>query len=309
MAFGIAVAFWLSPKSWAGPVSSIHPHIFAAVFLGGAISAFLILLALTRPGRPTTRYAIACGQMCTSALLIHLTGGRIETHFHVFGSLAFLAFYRDWRCWCPRRSSSSPIISCVGSGRSRSTASPPSARGAGPSTPAGWSSKTSSWCPRACVARASCGRARSGPSNWKAAKAIWRQLSHLGGWAHARLQRGVREHSRVRHEGGRAAANATSFYEDAAAGAVPGTAAVEQTPHPLRVDHRPARRQPDRRARKRHRRLDDQGQLVEIRGFILDITARTRHEEELGRARDAALESARLKSEFLANMSHEIRRR
>ena len=35
--------------------------------------------------------------MLVSALLIHLTGGRIETHFHVFGSLAFLAFYRDWR--------------------------------------------------------------------------------------------------------------------------------------------------------------------------------------------------------------------
>ena len=30
-------------------------------------------------------------------LLIHLSGGRIETHFHVFGSLAFMAFYRDWR--------------------------------------------------------------------------------------------------------------------------------------------------------------------------------------------------------------------
>jgi signal transduction histidine kinase/CheY-like chemotaxis protein len=27
--------------------------------------------------------------------VIHLSGGRIETHFHVFGSLAFLAFYRD----------------------------------------------------------------------------------------------------------------------------------------------------------------------------------------------------------------------
>ena len=36
-----------------------------------------------------------------SALLIHLTGGRIETHFHVFGSLAFLAFYRDWRVLVP----------------------------------------------------------------------------------------------------------------------------------------------------------------------------------------------------------------
>ena len=35
--------------------------------------------------------------MLWSGLLIHLTGGRIETHFHIFGSLAFLAFYRDWR--------------------------------------------------------------------------------------------------------------------------------------------------------------------------------------------------------------------
>src|SRR5688572_10548379 len=39
--------------------------------------------------------------MLMSALLIHLTGGRIETHFHVFGSLAFLSFYRDWRVFIP----------------------------------------------------------------------------------------------------------------------------------------------------------------------------------------------------------------
>jgi len=39
--------------------------------------------------------------MLYSALLIHLTGGRIETHFHVFGSLAILAFYRDWRVFVP----------------------------------------------------------------------------------------------------------------------------------------------------------------------------------------------------------------
>jgi len=38
-----------------------------------------------------------------------------------------------------------------------------------------------------------------------------------------------------------------------------------------------------------------------------DITRGVQLEEELGRARDAALESARLKSEFLGNMSHEIR--
>src|SRR5690606_31527841 len=30
-------------------------------------------------------------------LLIHLSAGRPETHFHVFGSLAVLSFYRDCR--------------------------------------------------------------------------------------------------------------------------------------------------------------------------------------------------------------------
>ena len=60
-------------------------------------SLFPALLGLLRPGRPSTRYTIAAAQMLMGALLIHLTGGRIETHFHVFGSLAFLAFYRDWR--------------------------------------------------------------------------------------------------------------------------------------------------------------------------------------------------------------------
>ncbi|MBI3720915.1 MAG: hypothetical protein HY248_00050, partial [Fimbriimonas ginsengisoli] len=35
--------------------------------------------------------------MMMSALLIHLSGGRIETHSHVLASLAFLAYYRDWR--------------------------------------------------------------------------------------------------------------------------------------------------------------------------------------------------------------------
>src|SRR5205814_2742843 len=75
----------------------IHMHVWAAILLGGAISSFPVFLALKRPGHALTRHTIAVAQMLTSALLIHLTGGRIETHFHVFGSLAFLAFYRDWR--------------------------------------------------------------------------------------------------------------------------------------------------------------------------------------------------------------------
>ena len=98
---GVAAALWVSPKTWAGTESQTHPHVWAALFLGGAISLLPIVLALTRPGRPSTRYAVAVGQMLMGALLIHLTGGRIETHFHVFGSLAFLSFYRDWRVLVP----------------------------------------------------------------------------------------------------------------------------------------------------------------------------------------------------------------
>jgi len=49
------------------------------------------------------------------------------------------------------------------------------------------------------------------------------------------------------------------------------------------------------------------GKLIALEGFIADTTGQKMMESEIERARDAALESARLKSEFLANMSHEIR--
>jgi PAS domain S-box-containing protein len=98
---GVVAASWISPVAWVGSTSQTHIHVWAALFLGGAISSLPIVLAITQPGRVATRYAVAVGQMLMGALLIHLTGGRIETHFHVFGSLAFLSFYRDWRVLVP----------------------------------------------------------------------------------------------------------------------------------------------------------------------------------------------------------------
>ncbi|OYW76473.1 MAG: hypothetical protein B7Z37_08545 [Verrucomicrobia bacterium 12-59-8] len=94
---GIAAALVISPLTWIGDSSQVHIHVWAAVLLGGVISGFPVWLAWRHPGLAVTRHVIAAAQMLTSALLIHLTGGRIETHFHIFGSLAFLAFYRDWR--------------------------------------------------------------------------------------------------------------------------------------------------------------------------------------------------------------------
>jgi two-component system, sensor histidine kinase and response regulator len=93
----VDLAIWVSPHTWAGLATHTHPHVWAAIFLGLTIIALPVGLGLMRPGHVLTRHIIAIGQMLSSGLLIHLTGGRIETHFHVFGSLAFLAFYRDWR--------------------------------------------------------------------------------------------------------------------------------------------------------------------------------------------------------------------
>ena len=93
---GVAAAYWISPRTWVGTTSEPSIHIWAATVLGGAISSLPIAMVIFRPGSALTRHTVAVGQMLTSALLIHLSGGRIETHFHVFGSLAFLAFYRDW---------------------------------------------------------------------------------------------------------------------------------------------------------------------------------------------------------------------
>lgn len=95
--FAILVAVTVSPYAWEGAERSVHLHVWTAVLLGGVLASFPLALARLRPGAAVTRHVMAASQMLWSALLIHLTGGRIETHFHVFGSLAFVAFYRDWR--------------------------------------------------------------------------------------------------------------------------------------------------------------------------------------------------------------------
>jgi diguanylate cyclase (GGDEF)-like protein len=87
-AAAIAIALWLSPGS--------SPYLCSlALVYGGLLT--LVPVALTRiaPGEHLTRLTIAVTQMLMSSLLIHLSGGRMETH--IFASLAFLAFYLDWQ--------------------------------------------------------------------------------------------------------------------------------------------------------------------------------------------------------------------
>jgi len=95
LAVGIAVG--TTPWSWAGDVARVHPHVWYALVGGGILSLYPFWLIRREPGADLNRYVVCVSQMCYSMLLIHLTGGRIETHFHIFGSLAFLAFYLDYK--------------------------------------------------------------------------------------------------------------------------------------------------------------------------------------------------------------------
>src|SRR5262245_25079893 len=82
--FAIVLALLVSPYAWTGKVREFHPHLYAAVFMGAGIALFPVLLTFYMPGKVATRHVVVASQMLWSALLIHLTGGRIETHFHVF---------------------------------------------------------------------------------------------------------------------------------------------------------------------------------------------------------------------------------
>lgn len=74
-----------SPALWLGLVTGAF----------GTIPA--VLLTVKRPAALSTRCVVALSQIGFSLLFISLGGGRLEAHFHVFGSLALLALYRDWR--------------------------------------------------------------------------------------------------------------------------------------------------------------------------------------------------------------------
>ena len=93
----VLVATIYSPRTWIGAQSLVGVHIYASVIIGGLITLFPLYLMHSNPGAKINRYANVIAQGLYSIMFIHLSGGRIETHFHVFGSLAFFAFYRDIR--------------------------------------------------------------------------------------------------------------------------------------------------------------------------------------------------------------------
>ena len=63
---------------------------------GLIVALFAALGIWKRPTRTLRATFVAFGLISSSAILVHLSGGYIEFHFHFFVMLVFLAFYQDW---------------------------------------------------------------------------------------------------------------------------------------------------------------------------------------------------------------------
>lgn len=92
---GILIALFTGTYTWSGDQRSIHPHLWVAIGMGGLIIAMPLYLTRAHPGSRASRLAVAISMGMMTALLIHLSNGRTEVHFHAFVSVALLAYYRD----------------------------------------------------------------------------------------------------------------------------------------------------------------------------------------------------------------------
>ena len=349
---GVAAALWLSPRSWYGAQSAIHVHVWAALLLGGAIASGPIALALRLPGDALTRHAIAAGQMLTSALLIHLSGGRIETHFHVFGSLAFLACYRDWRVLA-----TATAVVALDHGM-RGVLWPQSVFGIVLTSPwrwlehVGWVLFEDTFL--LIAMRQNLAEMLKLAERQARLEAIKASIEQTVSDRTRELTIEIAERNRAEAQLRRSEAYFRNALEYAATGMallgldgrfqrvnralcrIVGYAESEL----LAIEIQSITHPDDRAAYLRgtcdlaegrletielHGRCfhksggvrwiqlncsavrDADGRALQLVAQLQDITGRKQQEEELSRARDAALASARLKAEFLANMSHEIR--
>ncbi len=93
----VVVALFVSPRTWVGSQSYIHPHVLLAVALGFLVGGLPGIVALINTEKVWTSHLVAVSQMLLMGLLVHTTHGRIETHFAYFTALALLAAFRDWR--------------------------------------------------------------------------------------------------------------------------------------------------------------------------------------------------------------------
>src|SRR5262245_3450797 len=94
----IALAGTVMGKSWALSPWMLFDDESALHTVGEAliVAGFGLLACWRRVGRTAQASFVGFGLMSSSAILVHLSGGYMEFHFHFFVLLTFLALCQDW---------------------------------------------------------------------------------------------------------------------------------------------------------------------------------------------------------------------
>jgi CheY-like chemotaxis protein len=87
----LCTSFWLASK-WSS--AGLGQLCGAAVWVG-VLSAVPMWMVLQSPGTRRARYSVAVSQGLMSSLLWYVSGGKAETHLHLYTWLAVLSLYRD----------------------------------------------------------------------------------------------------------------------------------------------------------------------------------------------------------------------
>lgn len=97
--FGILLTFlWVTAVAASWLAHRDGSLVVGVALVSGALLTVVPVLSIFLcRGSWFTRHLITVALMLWSAQLVQLTSGRLETHFLVFGALALLAWYRDWR--------------------------------------------------------------------------------------------------------------------------------------------------------------------------------------------------------------------
>jgi PAS domain S-box-containing protein len=84
--------------SWQLSFAAVFRHetVLHTVGEGLVVAFFAAVAGWPRASRTFQATSVGFGLMSSSAILVHLSGGYIEAHFHFFVMLAFLALCQDW---------------------------------------------------------------------------------------------------------------------------------------------------------------------------------------------------------------------
>jgi PAS domain S-box-containing protein len=94
----IALAGPVLGHRWELSIHALFEHgtVLHTAGEGLVVAVFAMLAGWRRAGRTVQATAIGFGLMSSSAILVHLSGGYIEFHFHFFVMLTFLALCQNW---------------------------------------------------------------------------------------------------------------------------------------------------------------------------------------------------------------------